>query len=376
MINLPMLPTPPMGGAPGTGPAYQEGKFELCPETGNYWVVIPGEGEDILWTSHLDTVGTTPETVTLKYKGDMLGTDGSTILGADDKVGVAIMIMMIRAGVPGTYAFYTGEESGCVGSRAAAKEYALRLQGKRGSVTHGFPSDTGFRACISLDRKGTDSVITHQMGERCCGEDWATELAKRISRYMCNDTEYKTDSGGVYTDSASYTEHIDQCTNLSVGYYAQHGTQECVDMKHAYALALALINLGRAEGIPDIKRDRTAEKSAEEDRWMYGYGGGGWWNNYKYHGGAKRRYYKAKRKSPDAATLSERIDILDARIDELCIEHDEEECATTQEEIMHTICSLNEELLQLQEEKRKQDIEDDDDDDFTPRYDSDKYKFI
>lgn len=267
---VPMLPVPPNGAEPGTGPAYRDGAFERCPETGNCWVVLPGEGDDVLWTSHLDTVGTTPEAVTLRYAGNVLHTDGTTILGADDKAGVAVMIMMIRAGVPGTYAFFTGEEIGRIGSQAAADAYARRLRGTRGPVVHPLPRETGFRACISLDRKGTGSVITHQMDERCCGEAWAEELARRLSRAMPNGTGFRTDDRGVSTDSVSYAGLIDHCTNLSVGYRDQHGTGECLDLAHAHALSIALINLCRGEGIPDIPRDRESEAVAEDAPWMDG----------------------------------------------------------------------------------------------------------
>jgi hypothetical protein len=241
---IPMLPTPPHGAAPGTDPAYAGGTFHLCAETGNYWVVIPGHGDDIMWTCHLDTVGIKPEPVTLVQRGHMLHSDGTTVLGADDKAGVAILCMMIRAGVPGTYAFFVGEESGCIGSKDAADEYRMH-------------HDRAFRACISLDRKGSSDVITHQLGERCCSDAWAKALADGINRYMVNGS-FSPCSQGVFTDSASYMDCIDQCTNLSVGYHGQHGNTEHIDMQHAYELSLALIRMCRSDGVPDLPRDEVS----------------------------------------------------------------------------------------------------------------------
>jgi hypothetical protein len=41
--------------------------------------------------------------------------------------------------------------------------------------------------------------------------------------------QYKPD-WGVYTDSASYADIIPECTNVSVGYFDQHGSDEKIDM--------------------------------------------------------------------------------------------------------------------------------------------------
>jgi hypothetical protein len=297
---IPMLPTPPHGAAPGTDPAYAGGTFHLCAETGNYWVVIPGHGDDIMWTCHLDTVGIKPEPVTLVQRGHMLHSDGTTVLGADDKAGVAILCMMIRAGVPGTYAFFVGEESGCIGSKDAADEYRMH-------------HDRAFRACISLDRKGSSDVITHQLGERCCSDAWAKALADGINRYMVNGS-FSPCSQGVFTDSASYMDCIDQCTNLSVGYHGQHGNSEHIDMQHAYELSLALIRMCRSDGVPDLPRDRASEEADES--WMSGY------DYLRYRGSSKRWWYRSASKADDGVSAefhqtTDKINALEAKVNEM-----------------------------------------------------------
>jgi len=38
------------------------------------------------------------------------------------------------------------------------------------------------------------------------------------------------DDGGVYTDSAEFVDIIEECTNLSVGYFSEHTTSEKQDI--------------------------------------------------------------------------------------------------------------------------------------------------
>lgn len=227
---IPLLPE----AAPGGRAA---GTRSTCERTGNVRFHIPGPGDEVLWTSHLDTVGDEPEPVRFRRDGDVLSSDGSTILGADDKVGVAIMSMMIRAGVPGTYAFFTREEIGRLGSIAAADEIAAGRE----------PPP---RAVISLDRRGQDSFVTHQQGARCCSEAWARDFCRRLATHSGGRVRLRPDPTGVSTDSLSFVEQVSECTNLSVGYLHQHTTDELVDLRFAHDLCLALIALGRAEGVP------------------------------------------------------------------------------------------------------------------------------
>lgn len=248
------LPIVPYGAAPGAGAGYKDG-MSYIDEDSNYIVIIPGKGDRILWASHCDTADDEPTFVHLKVEGEMLSTDGNSILGADDKVGCAIMAMMIRAGVPGTYAFFAGEEIGCVGSKAAALRTA----------------DGEFDAVISLDRKGYTSVITHQLGRRCCSDAWAKDLGARIQEHSRGVVRLSPDSTGVYTDSREFATKIRECTNLSVGYFDQHCKTEHANMEFAYELCCALIRIGLGVGIPDPVR--SLEDQDEEEDWYGSYRG-------------------------------------------------------------------------------------------------------
>jgi tripeptide aminopeptidase len=63
---------------------------------GNLIATMEGEGEPLILSAHLDTVepgrGINP-----KIEGDLITSDGSTILGADPKAGIAIILEAITS---------------------------------------------------------------------------------------------------------------------------------------------------------------------------------------------------------------------------------------------------------------------------------------
>jgi hypothetical protein len=212
---------------------------------GNYFLKI-GESRTV-FASHFDTACKSQTAVNHVIDGNMIRTDKTSILGADDKAGVTIMLWLIKNEIPGNYYFFIGEEVGCIGSGLAAKSGEF----------------TGlYDRIISFDRKGTTSVITHQSYTRTCSDEFAKELAKQLNKY---DLEYKIDDTGVYTDSAEFTSVIPECTNLSVGYYQEHTTNEHQDITHLQKLANACLFVDW-ENLP-TKRDMTKEESL----WDYKY---------------------------------------------------------------------------------------------------------
>jgi putative aminopeptidase FrvX len=108
-----------------------------------------------MFTSHLDTATSKLVEVIHKEEGEMIRTDGTTILGADDKAGVTILLWMIEHNIKGLYYFFLGEEVGCKGSKLVAAKHKLE------PIQH-------IKKVISFDRRGTDSVITFQSYSRCC----------------------------------------------------------------------------------------------------------------------------------------------------------------------------------------------------------------
>jgi hypothetical protein len=163
----------------------------------------------------------------------------SNCLGADDGIGVWLMLEMISAKVPGVYVFHRGEEQGGLGSqKMVEKEEDFLLQ---------------FQAAVAFDRPRTNEVITHQRGQRCASDKYATTLSERLNAF---GFEFKPSNRGVFTDTANYRKLIHECINLGVGYENQHGTQEFQDYAHAVALRDAVCKIDW-ETLP-IDRDCTA----------------------------------------------------------------------------------------------------------------------
>lgn len=214
---------------------------------GNYFLKI-GQSRTI-FASHLDTACKSQTNVNHVIEGSIIRTDKTTILGADDKAGVTVMLWMIKHQIPGLYYFFIGEEVGCIGSGLAAKFYETKGH---------------FDRIISFDRRGTNSIITHQSSMRTCSDEFAKELASQLNTYRLN---FKPDDTGIYTDSAEFTSVIPECTNISVGYYQEHTTSEHQDVEHLYKLAQACLEVNW-ENLP-TKRDINKVES-KYDRYDYG----------------------------------------------------------------------------------------------------------
>jgi len=185
---------------------------------GNYWYKIGNSCN--MFTSHLDTVGDKSR-VNHKIKNmmdkELICTDGNSVLGADDKAGVVILIKMIEANIPGLYYFFLGEEDGAKGSKSLAKDFY--------NVKH----TEGITKVISFDRKGYTSIITHQMNIRCCSDIYADKLIRQFSKH---GLDMKKDPTGSLSDSMSFYNipEITEITNISVGYFNEHTNDEYQDI--------------------------------------------------------------------------------------------------------------------------------------------------
>jgi tripeptide aminopeptidase len=123
---------------------------------GNVIAVRPGNREGtILVSTHMDTAGTDRGIVPIIGDDGVIRTDGSTILGADDKSGIAgclELLELLRANPDWTcptieFVVTVGEERGLVGSRhldvgqlQASHGFVLDTAGVMGSVTYWSPT--------------------------------------------------------------------------------------------------------------------------------------------------------------------------------------------------------------------------------------------
>jgi hypothetical protein len=223
-------------------------------EDGNYFYEV-GHGSKTIFTSHLDTACKNQTKVTHRFDGKFIRTNGTSILGADDKAGVTILLYLIYNKVPGLYYFFIGEECGCIGSTAASKRFDFFSK---------------YNMMVSFDRRGTNSIITHQSSRRTCSDEFAKSLSTEFVKF---GLKMNPDDTGVYTDSAEFVDSIPECTNISVGYYNEHTFNEHQDIDFLVNLAEACVKINWNS--LEIKRDCTKKEYKES------------WDDYHYYGGSK-----------------------------------------------------------------------------------------
>lgn len=226
---------------------------------GNYIKLInyPNGGAPYLcFTAHHDTVHKVDGMQHLVVNGDKIMASDSNCLGADCTTGVWLILEMIHAGVPGIYVVHAGEEVGCKGSRAMIKDHPTWLNNTK--------------AVISFDRKGEESVITHQVGYRTASDAFAVSFSEALGMPLL-----RPDNTGVYTDSNEYIDVVGECTNISVGYMNQHTKGEYQDLYFAYYLREKLLNADWSKLV--FEREPG---SFEADMSTY-YRGHGYYNNFE-----------------------------------------------------------------------------------------------
>ena len=215
---------------------------------GNYFYII-GENPTAMFTCHLDTVGTKRINVNHIFENNRIRTDGKSILGADDKAGMVVLLYMIEKMIPGLYYFFIGEEVGCVGSGKLSLDW--------------FDFEFNYiDKVISFDRRGKNSIITHQWLGRGCSDIFASELANRLNS-SGNGLNLELDDSGVFTDSAQFMDIIPECTNISVGYDYEHTTLEYQDIDFLRRLCKSVCAIDW-ETLP-IERNSFDEEENDDD---------------------------------------------------------------------------------------------------------------
>jgi hypothetical protein len=194
-------------------------------DMGNMYKIVGDEPPTILWSSHTDSVhragGKQKMTLTGAGLLRLKRGDASNCLGADNAAGVWMCIEMIKAGVPGLYVFHRQEESGCVGSQHFAETQKELL--------------STIQAAVAFDRRGIGEVITWQM----CGQTASNEFAQSMCDLL--DLGHKPSENGIYTDTASYEGIIPECTNIAVGFYNEHSSNESLDVMYLGRLRDAVL---------------------------------------------------------------------------------------------------------------------------------------
>lgn len=202
------------------------------------------------FAAHLDTASSKVARIRHRITDNLVGTDNTTNLGADDRAGMVVLLNLMVRKVPGVYCLFVGEEVGCVGSKKSANVDEKRW--------------TDIDRMVSFDRRGCHSVITHQCGEETCSRQFGLALAHSLSKW---GLEFKTDVHGVFTDSMEFCGIIPECTNISVGYEHAHSVHETQDLGFLECLCNAAAGV-QWEQLPTT-RDAKATWSLGETYTVY-----------------------------------------------------------------------------------------------------------
>ena len=195
---------------------YLEPTFGKPDAHGNY-ILSVGNNPTLAFTAHTDTVHRAEGVQTLSVENNFVTSMTGSCLGADCTTGLWLLLGMIEAGIEGVYVAHAAEEIGGIGSSNLVLDNPAWL--------------SNIQVCLSFDRFGTNSVITHQGGRRTASDDFAESLAGILGM-----PQLKPDTTGTYTDSMEYAGIVPECSNLSVGYYDQHTAKESQDILYAETL--------------------------------------------------------------------------------------------------------------------------------------------
>ncbi len=191
---------------------------------------------NIMFTSHVDTVHMNVAHIwqDVVLNGNLYCKEDNQPLGADDAAGNWLMFSMIQHRIPGVYAFFRGEERGGIGSSYCAKHRKDLFE--------------GIKCAIAFDRKGTQSIITHQGRGRGCSDEFGMSLADVLKM------GHKLDPTGIYTDTAEFFDIVPNCTNISVGYENEHTKKETLNKSYIEVLrdSLLVANWSQLDHTPPI----------------------------------------------------------------------------------------------------------------------------
>lgn len=184
-------------------------------ENGNYFKLNPKS--KVLFTAHADNYCSKEEEVTHVVDYGKLETDGTTILGGDNKVGICYLISLIEAGKDYNYYIFKSEEIGRVGSKLLLEKNKEFLE--------------NIDIAFAIDRKGTSEIITTQYGSPCCSRETAEELKSEFAKY---GIKLDISEDGGRCDTYTFRDVVRECVNISDGVFGEHTLGEYVDLEYFY----------------------------------------------------------------------------------------------------------------------------------------------
>lgn len=177
----------------GLEPYMDETGKRIGGEAGNVYVSVPASGMDappLLLCAHLDTVSP-GRGIKAKVKGDRVVSEGDTILGADCKVGIAVLMDLLRGAVRGEFPhgpleflFTVAEEKGLQGVRHLEREkiksrHALVVDGagKVGKVIIASPTQDNVK--MTFQGRAAHAGVEPEKGINAIyGAAWAISMIR------------------------------------------------------------------------------------------------------------------------------------------------------------------------------------------------------
>jgi putative aminopeptidase FrvX len=184
--------------------------------------------------AHCDALQMLP-TTSIEQKHGRLHTNGTRILGGDDKCGAALALLLAKqTSIPMKIIASVQEELDCLGIN---------------QVDPTFFSDVSY--ALVLDRQGNHDLVTSIRGQPICTEPFAQTMlvvAKAVGL-----PAQKVD--GRLSDALALSHYIADVVNLSVGYYEPHSPQEYIvmaDVLQAYRWVKRALDRLPRPCVPDL----------------------------------------------------------------------------------------------------------------------------
>ncbi len=226
-------------------------------------VVCIGQSH-VAFSCHIDTChsGTESDGTPQKIVEDMgllmLNDPTAGCLGADDGLGIYLMLRLIEQGTPGTYFFHVGEECGGIGSSDINRNHREAL--------------FGIDLIVAFDR----AVKPGQAPEVIVSQGWEECASEACGQALCDQLGmgFEVSHEGVFTDTKLYAANVAECLNVGCFYDLQHGRCEYVDMEKFRLFEQAVLRVDW-ESLPIVRQPqkrsslpgfKTSFLSSEEER--------------------------------------------------------------------------------------------------------------
>jgi len=211
-------------------------------------IVVKIGQSHVAFSCHIDTCHGQDEPPEQKISIDnglIVLDDTAGCLGADDGLGIYLMLQLIKQGTPGTYIFHTGEE---VGAAASAD------LGTSDWFCEGIDLIVAFDRAVKPGQ--APEVIVKQGGRTCASNECGQALADQLNAH--SGLGYVVSDKGVFTDTLHYADNVAECLNVGIYYDLQHSPYEYVDEVNFYKVVEAAL-LVDWEGLP-IRRKVLARE--------------------------------------------------------------------------------------------------------------------